>query len=251
MSNSFLSRWSQRKAEQEALKSVPDGQDSVDEETSLEQDGEARLDDQEGASDVLDESALELGAAEEPAPESQDDASETDGADSEPPTVAELLAMGADAAVKKQALRSLFLSGEFSEVDRLNDYDHDYKAVKSLSSEAVQKLRDWMQEEVESEIDEDDQAQITEANSTEANDTEANSTEISDTNVNDAEIQGDTQQVLDEAIGDTNDEPELAAQLSEDGAQSPEELASEPKQVDSDHAHGGHVRQNNPNSDQS
>ncbi|TNF10743.1 MAG: DUF3306 domain-containing protein, partial [Vibrionaceae bacterium] len=46
--------------------------------------------------------------------------------------------------VKKAALRKLFLSGEFSEVDRLNDYDHDYTAVKSLSAEVAQGLRDWM-----------------------------------------------------------------------------------------------------------
>lgn len=234
MSNSFLSRWSQRKAEQEALKSVTDGQESVDEETNPEHDGEARLDDQEEPSDVLDDTTLELGAAEEPASESQDDASAIDVADSEPPTVAELLAMGADAAVKKQALRSLFLSGEFSEVDRLNDYDHDYKAVKSLSSEVVQKLRDWMQEEVESDIDDEGQAQAFEINDTEVNDTRA---------------LNDTEQAMDDEIGDANKDSEIVAEKYEDGAQSPEQSVSDTQQADLDHAQGVDVRQNNPTSD--
>lgn len=64
-------------------------------------------------------------------------------------SVASLLASQAEAAVKKAALRQLFLSGEFSEIDGLNDYDHDYKAVKSLSSEVAEKLRDWMNTEEE------------------------------------------------------------------------------------------------------
>ena len=43
--------------------------------------------------------------------------------DSEETSVAALLVSEAESAVKKAALRKLFLSGEFSEVDRLNDYD--------------------------------------------------------------------------------------------------------------------------------
>ncbi|MDF2152210.1 DUF3306 domain-containing protein [Vibrio sp. CAU 1672] len=70
-------------------------------------------------------------------------------ADSEGISVAALLASGAKASVKKAALRKLFLSPEFNELDGLNDYDHDYSQVKSLSAEVAEKLRDWIQEEPE------------------------------------------------------------------------------------------------------
>ncbi len=59
------------------------------------------------------------------------------------PSIAGLLASHAAQETKKLALRKLFLSGEFSEVDRLNDYDHDYSAVKPLASEIAQQLREW------------------------------------------------------------------------------------------------------------
>lgn len=74
---------------------------------------------------------------------------QTDETQASDTSVASLLASQAEAAVKKAALRQLFLSGEFSEIDGLNDYDHDYKAVKSLSSEVAEKLRDWMNTEEE------------------------------------------------------------------------------------------------------
>ena len=65
--------------------------------------------------------------------------------------MAALLVSEAESAVKKAALRKLFLSGEFSEVDRLNDYDHDYKAVKSLSTDVAAKLREWVNQDDEQE----------------------------------------------------------------------------------------------------
>ncbi len=68
-------------------------------------------------------------------------------------SVANILAEGIKGSVKKQALRKLFLSGEFSEVDRLNDYDHDYKAVKSLSADAASQLRNWLNDAVEDETE--------------------------------------------------------------------------------------------------
>lgn len=81
-------------------------------------------------------------------------------------SVANILADGIKGSVKKQALRKLFLSGEFAEVDRLNDYDHDYKAVKSLSTDAASQLRNWLNDSVENDaghtdvtVDETNQAQ--------------------------------------------------------------------------------------------
>lgn len=71
-------------------------------------------------------------------------------------SVANILADGIKGSVKKQALRNLFLSGEFSEVDRLNDYDHDYQAVKSLSADATSQLRNWLNDKADDETEPND-----------------------------------------------------------------------------------------------
>nr|WP_246203224.1 DUF3306 domain-containing protein [Vibrio aestuarianus] len=60
----------------------------------------------------------------------------------------------AEASVKKAALRQLFLNGDFSEIDMLDDYNQDFNQVSNLSTEVVAKLRDWMNEENEETNDE-------------------------------------------------------------------------------------------------
>lgn len=120
MASSFISRWSKRKL---------DG----------EQDQNASL------SELPSEEVVE---------QTEGDDGSTDNEleqDSEETSVAALLVSEAESAVKKAALRKLFLSGEFSEVDRLNDYDHDYKAVKSLSTDVAAKLREWVNQDHEQE----------------------------------------------------------------------------------------------------
>ncbi|MDE1242427.1 DUF3306 domain-containing protein [Vibrio aestuarianus] len=64
-------------------------------------------------------------------------------------SIATLLTSTAEASVKKAALRQLFLNGDFSEIDMLDDYNQDFNQVSNLSTEAVAKLRDWMNEENE------------------------------------------------------------------------------------------------------
>ncbi|WP_019274984.1 DUF3306 domain-containing protein [Vibrio coralliilyticus] len=120
MASSFISRWSKRKL---------DG----------EQDQNASL------SELPSEEVVE---------QAEGDDGSTDNEleqDSEETSVAALLVSEAESAVKKAALRKLFLSGEFSEIDRLNDYDHDYKAVKSLSTDVAAKLREWVNQDDEQE----------------------------------------------------------------------------------------------------
>jgi hypothetical protein len=51
-----------------------------------------------------------------------------------------------DKAVKKAALRKLFMQPEFNVVDGLNDYDHDYSAVKPLATEVAETLRGWVKD---------------------------------------------------------------------------------------------------------
>ncbi|GAD89316.1 hypothetical protein VHA01S_018_01040 [Vibrio halioticoli NBRC 102217] len=57
-----------------------------------------------------------------------------------------LLASDSAPEIKKRALRSLFFSGQFSEVDELNDYHQDFSQIKPLSSEVASKLRHWTTE---------------------------------------------------------------------------------------------------------
>jgi len=58
-----------------------------------------------------------------------------------------------DKAVKKAALRKLFMQPEFNVVDGLNDYDHDYSAVKPLATEVAETLRGWVKD-VEEHLEE-------------------------------------------------------------------------------------------------
>ncbi|CAH8192030.1 DUF3306 domain-containing protein [Vibrio aestuarianus] len=69
-------------------------------------------------------------------------------------SIATLLTSTAEASVKKAALRQLFLNGDFSEIDMLDDYNQDFNQVSNLSTEVVAKLRDWMNEENEETNDE-------------------------------------------------------------------------------------------------
>ena len=141
MASNFLSRWSQRKFEQDTNKNEPEFSEQLTADSTASiststENIEADTSNSESAQPVTN------------------DAERVDELHSDQPdSVASLLATGAEAAVKKAALRKLFLSGEFSEVDALNDYDHDYKAVKSLSSDVASKLRGWAKEQIEEEPD--------------------------------------------------------------------------------------------------
>ncbi|MEF1253952.1 DUF3306 domain-containing protein [Vibrio sp. M260112] len=118
MATSFLSRWSQRKLD--AQGSEPELVESG-ESTNLPDNADSSL---ELAPDIPEQQSAEASESEL--------------------SVASLLTSEVESAVKKAALRKLFLSGQFSEIDGLNDYDHDYKAVKNLSSEVASKLREWV-----------------------------------------------------------------------------------------------------------
>lgn len=118
-SDSFLSRWSRRKLEPQ-------------EESALVEEHTASVETDSEHTEDVELTKAHTGSSEETPQYTKE------------PSIAALLASEATQQVKKAALRKLFLSGEFSEVDRLNDYDHDYTAVKSLSAEVAQGLRDWM-----------------------------------------------------------------------------------------------------------
>ncbi|WP_261817298.1 DUF3306 domain-containing protein [Vibrio gallicus] len=132
MASEFLSRWSKRKLQ-------PTDTAEHEHEKDIEQ--------------VLEPSPhIQSEQIEQPSMPRE----ESDNLDEESPqselSVAQLLATGAAASVKKAALRKLFLSGEFSAVDNLNDYDLDYSSVDKLSIDVAQKLREWVND-VEQEPD--------------------------------------------------------------------------------------------------
>ncbi|MCG9648364.1 DUF3306 domain-containing protein [Vibrio brasiliensis] len=134
MATNFLSRWSKRKLEGD--------EPEIEATTSDEIEAEQQQTSDQAGSDVIEAEATQQQSESEP-------------------SVASLLASEAESSVKKAALRKLFLSGQFSEIDGLNDYDHDYKAVKSLSSEVASKLRDWMNStEEEQQPDQEQQDQL-------------------------------------------------------------------------------------------
>jgi len=130
VATSFLSRWSKRKLEGEEAE-----QPSESVEPTITADVPESTEDDSPVVESTENTVVTEST----------EATESEGG------VAGLLASEAESAVKKAALRKLFLSGEFSAVDGLNDYDHDYKAVKSLSTEVASKLRDWMNADEEQE----------------------------------------------------------------------------------------------------
>lgn len=125
----FFSRWSQRK-----LAAEPDQEPQLDTPEGL---ASEPLEEQPVAnkSSVETESGLESDAVEQP-----------HSAENEEPSVASLLVSGASQELKKAALRKLFLSGEFSEVCMLDDYNTDFSNTATLTTEVAQTLRQWWKE---------------------------------------------------------------------------------------------------------
>lgn len=131
MANSFLSRWSQRKLEgQSEQPTEPEVSTVEDEQTELS-----------AAEDDVSTDSLESESEVKSETETPVDSEEGEL------SISQLLAnTEVDKAVKKAALRKLFMQPEFNVVDGLNDYDHDYSAVKPLATEVAETLRGWVKE---------------------------------------------------------------------------------------------------------
>ncbi len=121
--NTFFSRWSQRKLTAESDQALDTAKSFVQAESITNQ------------FSVETESGLVSGALEQP-----------HSAENEEPGVASLLVSGASQELKKAALRKLFLSGEFSEVCMLDDYNADYSNTATLTTQVAQTLRQWCNE---------------------------------------------------------------------------------------------------------
>ncbi|TQQ21771.1 DUF3306 domain-containing protein [Vibrio cholerae] len=125
--NTFFSRWSQRKLTAESDQALDTKKSLVPQPVQAEP--------IESESVVETESGSEVDALEPPLL-----------AENEEPSVASLLVSDASQELKKEALRKLFLSGEFSEVCMLDDYNADYSNTATLTTQVAQTLRQWCNE---------------------------------------------------------------------------------------------------------
>ncbi len=142
-SNGFLSRWSKRKLEEK---------ESVTDEQALVSDHQAEskpIAETEVSQDTNESMEKEVPQFDQQ--QSVEEPNQTEGEQS----IASLLTSDAEKSIKKAALRKLFLSEEFNQVDRLNDYDHDYSSVKPLATEVAETLRGWVKEQIEESEEED------------------------------------------------------------------------------------------------
>ena len=151
MASDFLKRWSQRKLQEDDKP-----------QTSLTSEENCLLGEEDAdIANIADTDAIENTGVFENADACESQSSKEPPLEDEEPSVATLLSKGAETAVRKAALRKFFLSGEFSEVDALNDYDHDYSKVGNLTQEAAEKLRGWVKEQLDEETEEEGNQEIT------------------------------------------------------------------------------------------
>ncbi len=125
--NTFFSRWSQRKLTAES--------DQLLDTTKSLNSEPVQAEPIANQSSVDTKSGLVSDALEQP-----------HSAENEEPSVASLLVSDASQELKKAALRKLFLSGEFSEVCMLDDYNADYSNTATLTTQVAQTLRQWCNE---------------------------------------------------------------------------------------------------------
>jgi hypothetical protein len=141
VANNFIHRWSKRKLESDANSALERPLIQENDQTSALSVPTTVTATHETTPEESDNRSTSTSTL-----ESDSKTSENNEQEKEELSVAQLLVSEADKSVKKAALRKLFMSPEFNVVDGLNDYDHDYASVKSLSSEVAVTLRDWVKE---------------------------------------------------------------------------------------------------------
>ncbi|GHX48531.1 hypothetical protein VCSRO64_1823 [Vibrio cholerae] len=125
--NSFFSRWSQRKLTAESDQALDTAKSLNSEPVQAEP--------------IANQSSVETKSG-----LVSDEVVQPHSAENEEPSVASLLVSDASQELKKAALRKLFLSGEFSEVCMLDDYNADYSNTATLTTQVAQTLRQWCNE---------------------------------------------------------------------------------------------------------
>ncbi|MCJ2376572.1 DUF3306 domain-containing protein [Vibrio sp. ZSDZ34] len=139
MANNFIHRWSKRKLDSDA--------DSAVDSSIVEKNQQAStLSELTAASSSSTPDTGEEALTNVASTGTDNETCQNNEQEKEELSVAQLLVSEADKSVKKAALRKLFMSPEFNVVDGLNDYDHDYASVKSLSSDVAATLRNWVKD---------------------------------------------------------------------------------------------------------
>lgn len=146
----FFSRWSQRKLA--ADQAQPREPEQAVTETSLTTHCDAKEDSSNDPSAIQSEHSAEVVT-----PVDNKDAEHTE------PSIASLLTSEVSEELKKTALRKLFLSGEFSEVCMMDDYNADYSNTAKLSTTVAQGLRQWLHSDNSAEPSQDENTILTQA----------------------------------------------------------------------------------------
>ena len=155
--SSFLSRWSQRKTEQQGLTKENEAQE-ID--SSQNQQFETLETQNQSHTDTI----TDLDSNTEPTTPSE--LEEPQLTDEDMPDINSLdqdsdfkqfLSPGVSEELRGLALRKLFLLPEFNIRDGLNDYDEDFSKMPELTKAVVDKLRSWVNEkeqEIKTELSE-------------------------------------------------------------------------------------------------
>ncbi|WP_260258453.1 DUF3306 domain-containing protein [Vibrio intestinalis] len=161
MATSFLSRWSKRKLDQN---------DQLESEQPVEEEVVIAPNDNNDSPQETADSQSSVGLAQTEADQSDEEQQATLGS---------ALSSDAEKHLKKMAMRKLFMS-EFNQVDALNDYDHDYSQVKSLSSEIAGQLRDWVKnvDDTEAKEAQENPVEISDADSSPNEESTTTSSEL-------------------------------------------------------------------------
>lgn len=153
---SFFSRWSQRKQEQsqESVPEQPVSESSVNSGTELQ--AYQQVDQQESnpeksaviATPDLNQSDLPAttGVSEADKSLSDEDMPDVESLDGNS-DVSEFFSDDVSEALRKKALKAMFLTPEFNIRDGLEDYDDDFSVMKPLTEKVAAGLRNWIDEQ--------------------------------------------------------------------------------------------------------
>ena len=151
----FFSRWAQRKQEQR-LAEQTGPQDT--EETLQPDDTTAAPPVPEASEQPPAASSAQTASAETAADANTAPTSDTPLTDADMPDLTEIdgnsnvsafFSEGVSQALRKKALKAMFLQPEFNLRDGMDDYDLDYTNAKELTAEVSASLRQWLKESVE------------------------------------------------------------------------------------------------------
>ena len=150
----FLSRWSQRKIEQQNL----DAADASNQALALDDPASLTPSEPQNESVADVENEIVLTDADMPDIESLNESS----------NFSQFFSSGVSEELRDLALQKLFRLPEFNLRDGLNDYDEDFSKMTALTEAVASQLRKWVEEKTEEKVEEQHEqikSQLSEASS--------------------------------------------------------------------------------------